>query len=238
MPLELTQPWFLLGAAGAAGASAWYFYRGLTDFARWQRVASLVARARRRRAARRCPVRPDVAEAVEGPVRRLRHRRQPERRRRGEAGGREVPRPGRRRGRARTRSRSCGSGPSRGRSSPTAPRPSTVNQQGTNIAAALEVATAAIPPSLRPADRRPAQRRQPDRRRRRPGRPPRRRAGVAPCRCPARTEPEVQVSGRQRAGPGPRGRAVLRRGRHRLQPRRRGRGRGLPRGRTRSSARR
>ena len=52
---------------------------------------------------------------------------------------------------------------------------------------------------------------------------------VSTVPLPARNEPEVQVSARQRAGPGPRGRAVLRRGRRRLQPRRRGRDRGLPR---------
>src|SRR5439155_112200 len=44
MPLELTQPWFLLGLL-ALPVLGWYFYRGLTDFARWQRVASLAARA-------------------------------------------------------------------------------------------------------------------------------------------------------------------------------------------------
>lgn len=45
MPLELTQPWFLLLAALALPVLGWYFYRGLTDFSKWQRVASLVARA-------------------------------------------------------------------------------------------------------------------------------------------------------------------------------------------------
>jgi uncharacterized membrane protein len=44
MPLELTQPWFLLGLL-ALPLLGWYFFRGLTDFARWQRVASLAARA-------------------------------------------------------------------------------------------------------------------------------------------------------------------------------------------------
>ncbi len=44
MPLELTQPWYLLGLL-VLPVVAWYFYRGLTDFARWQRVASLTARA-------------------------------------------------------------------------------------------------------------------------------------------------------------------------------------------------
>src|SRR4051812_30435265 len=44
MPLELTQPWYLLGLL-VLPAVAWYFYRGLTDFARWQRVASFAARA-------------------------------------------------------------------------------------------------------------------------------------------------------------------------------------------------
>ena len=43
MPLELTQPWYLLGLL-ALPVLVWYFLRGLTDFARWQRVASLVAR--------------------------------------------------------------------------------------------------------------------------------------------------------------------------------------------------
>jgi Mg-chelatase subunit ChlD len=43
MPLELTQPWFLLGLL-ALPVLAWYFRRGLTDFSRWQRVASLAAR--------------------------------------------------------------------------------------------------------------------------------------------------------------------------------------------------
>lgn len=44
MPLELNHPWLLLGLL-ALPVLAWYFYRGLTDFARWQRVLSLVARA-------------------------------------------------------------------------------------------------------------------------------------------------------------------------------------------------
>jgi uncharacterized membrane protein len=43
IPLELTQPWFLLGLL-ALPVLVWYFYRGLTDFARWQRLASLAAR--------------------------------------------------------------------------------------------------------------------------------------------------------------------------------------------------
>jgi Ca-activated chloride channel family protein len=44
MPLELTQPWYLLGLL-ILPVVAWYFYRGLTDFSRWQRVVSLTARA-------------------------------------------------------------------------------------------------------------------------------------------------------------------------------------------------
>ena len=44
MPLELTQPWYLLGLL-VLPVVGWYFYRGLTDFARWQRIASLTARA-------------------------------------------------------------------------------------------------------------------------------------------------------------------------------------------------
>ena len=43
MPLEITQPWSLLGLL-ALPVLGWYFYRGLTDFSRWQRVTSLVAR--------------------------------------------------------------------------------------------------------------------------------------------------------------------------------------------------
>jgi uncharacterized membrane protein len=43
MPLELTQPTLLLGLL-VLPVVAWYFYRGLTDFARWQRVASLAVR--------------------------------------------------------------------------------------------------------------------------------------------------------------------------------------------------
>ncbi|QEL19726.1 VWA domain-containing protein [Limnoglobus roseus] len=43
MPLELTQPWYLLGLL-ALPVLVWYYVRGLTDFARWQRVASLAAR--------------------------------------------------------------------------------------------------------------------------------------------------------------------------------------------------
>src|SRR4051812_8715273 len=43
MPLELTQPWLLLGLL-ALPLLGWYFVRGLTDFSRWQRVASLAAR--------------------------------------------------------------------------------------------------------------------------------------------------------------------------------------------------
>ena len=44
MPLELTQPWFLVGLV-ALPVLGWYFYRGLTDFAPWQRVLSLSSRA-------------------------------------------------------------------------------------------------------------------------------------------------------------------------------------------------
>src|SRR5436190_9410017 len=44
MPLELTQPWMLLGLL-VLPVVVWYFYRGLTDFSKWQRVASLAARA-------------------------------------------------------------------------------------------------------------------------------------------------------------------------------------------------
>lgn len=44
MPLEFTQPWLLLGLL-VLPILVWYFYRGLVDFARWQRVASLVIRA-------------------------------------------------------------------------------------------------------------------------------------------------------------------------------------------------
>ena len=43
MPLELTHPWLLLGLL-ALPLLGWYFYRGLTDFARWQRILSLVVR--------------------------------------------------------------------------------------------------------------------------------------------------------------------------------------------------
>ncbi len=43
MSLELTQPWFLFGLL-ALPVLGWYFLRGLTDFSRWQRVASLAAR--------------------------------------------------------------------------------------------------------------------------------------------------------------------------------------------------
>ncbi|HSQ55242.1 MAG TPA: VWA domain-containing protein, partial [Gemmata sp.] len=43
MPLELTQPWYLL-ALLVLPVLAWYFLRGLTDFSRWQRIASLSAR--------------------------------------------------------------------------------------------------------------------------------------------------------------------------------------------------
>ncbi len=44
MPLELTQPWYLLGLL-ALPVLVWYYVRGLTDFDRWQRIASLVARS-------------------------------------------------------------------------------------------------------------------------------------------------------------------------------------------------
>lgn len=44
MPLELTQPWYLLGLL-ALPVVAWYYFRGLTDFARWQRKLSLAARS-------------------------------------------------------------------------------------------------------------------------------------------------------------------------------------------------
>src|SRR5262245_59457772 len=43
MPIELTQPWYLLGLL-VLPVVGWYFYRGLTDFSRWQRIASLTAR--------------------------------------------------------------------------------------------------------------------------------------------------------------------------------------------------
>jgi Mg-chelatase subunit ChlD len=43
MPLELTQPWFLLGLL-ALPVLLFYFLRGLTDFSRWQRVVSLGVR--------------------------------------------------------------------------------------------------------------------------------------------------------------------------------------------------
>ncbi len=52
---------------------------------------------------------------------------------------------------------------------------------------------------------------------------------VSTVPLPARTRARGAGLGGQRARPGPRGRAVLRRGRHRLQPRRRGRDRGLSR---------
>src|SRR5262245_37729047 len=44
IPLELTHPLFLLGLL-ALPVLVWYFYRGLTDFAHWQRVLSLTSRA-------------------------------------------------------------------------------------------------------------------------------------------------------------------------------------------------
>jgi Ca-activated chloride channel family protein len=44
MPLELTQPHLLLGLF-VLPVLAWYFYRGLTDFSRWQRQVTLAARA-------------------------------------------------------------------------------------------------------------------------------------------------------------------------------------------------
>jgi uncharacterized membrane protein len=43
LPLELTHPLFLLGLL-VLPLLGWYFYRGLTDFARWQRILSLVSR--------------------------------------------------------------------------------------------------------------------------------------------------------------------------------------------------
>ena len=44
MPFEITQPKLLLGLC-ALPLLAWYFYRGLTDFSKWQRVSSFVVRA-------------------------------------------------------------------------------------------------------------------------------------------------------------------------------------------------
>jgi Mg-chelatase subunit ChlD len=44
LPIELTHPLFLLGLA-ALPVLGWYFWRGLIDFARWQRIASLALRA-------------------------------------------------------------------------------------------------------------------------------------------------------------------------------------------------
>ena len=41
--LELTRPWWLLGLAVVPGL-VYYFYRSLVDFARWQRVLSLLLR--------------------------------------------------------------------------------------------------------------------------------------------------------------------------------------------------
>src|SRR5438067_2347074 len=38
MPLELTQSWMLLGLL-VLPVVVWYFYRGLTDFSKWQRAA-------------------------------------------------------------------------------------------------------------------------------------------------------------------------------------------------------
>src|SRR4051794_31288233 len=43
MPLELIQPWMLLGLL-VLPVLAWYYLRGLTDFSRWQRIASLAVR--------------------------------------------------------------------------------------------------------------------------------------------------------------------------------------------------
>jgi uncharacterized membrane protein len=43
MLLELTQPWYLL-ALLVLPVVGWYFARGLTDFSRWQRIASLTVR--------------------------------------------------------------------------------------------------------------------------------------------------------------------------------------------------
>ena len=43
MPLELMQPWYLLGLL-VLPVVIWYFFHGLTDFTRWQRIASLLAR--------------------------------------------------------------------------------------------------------------------------------------------------------------------------------------------------
>src|SRR5882757_5078732 len=43
MPLELTQPWLLLGLL-VLPVVAYYFVRGLTDFSHWQRVSTLVLR--------------------------------------------------------------------------------------------------------------------------------------------------------------------------------------------------
>src|SRR5438552_12025186 len=44
MPLELTHPFFLFGLA-ALPVLIWYYRMGLTDFARWQRISSLLLRA-------------------------------------------------------------------------------------------------------------------------------------------------------------------------------------------------
>ena len=44
LQLELTQPWLLLLVVLALRVLGWSYYRGLTDFARWQRLASLLAR--------------------------------------------------------------------------------------------------------------------------------------------------------------------------------------------------
>src|SRR5438874_3570857 len=44
LPLELTYPLFLLGLL-VLPVLGWYYFRGLTDFARWQRLRSLAVRA-------------------------------------------------------------------------------------------------------------------------------------------------------------------------------------------------
>ncbi len=43
-PFELTHPWFLLGLL-VVPVLVWYFYRSLVDFSRWQRLLSLAGRS-------------------------------------------------------------------------------------------------------------------------------------------------------------------------------------------------
>ncbi len=254
--LELTRPWWLL-AWLALPVLFYFFCRSLVDFARWQRICSLWLRGLIVVLLVLALAGLEPGPADPRAVRRLRRRPQRERRREGNqavdaflsqafapAGGNRfavlpfASEPGNARARRRWRGRRSRSAQSagaakdapagRGRAVPA--DAGGLDRKGTDLAAALEVAAAAVPPFYVPrivlcsdgnattGDALKA------------AAALRGKVEVLTVPLPGRTEPEVQLSAVSRPGPGPAGRAVQRRGRDRHQPRRRqGPGRGLSR---------